>query len=77
MTLDDRIIEVIANELTMMPTDVEPEQPLEPDDELPTVLAAIEAEFGIEVEPEEEADIETVGHVIEIVRRKIGNPDGR
>lgn len=72
MNLEDRIREAIANELNMVTTDVSDEMVLYEGGYLEVVIAALEAEFNVAIDEEEELNIQTVGDLMKLVTEKVG-----
>lgn len=76
--LEQRVFRTVADVLGMDPVDVSPETS---HDNAPNwdsvntlqLVLALEAEFDISIEPEEVADMLSVGLIIEILKQKVAN----
>ncbi len=77
MALEDRVVEIIADQLGVEKEKVTPEAKFVDDlgaDSLDVVelIMAFEEEFGIEIPDEDAEKIQTVGDVIEYLKKKVG-----
>ena len=78
MAVQDKITEIIVEQLGVKPEEVIPEAPFVDDlgaDSLDTVelVMALEEEFGIEIPDEDAEKIQTVGDAIRYIEEKAGS----
>lgn len=78
MAVQDKITEIIVEQLGVKPEEVVPEASFVDDlgaDSLDTVelVMALEEEFGIEIPDEDAEKIQTVGDAIRYIEEKAGN----